>query len=228
MIIATPFFSSQQFGYDAQRDVYICPAGKELHFSKLQTTERSRRYRARAKDCNHCPLKEQCTTSTQGRSLCRSVDEEVLDRVRAYSTTQAYKKAYRKRSVWVEPLFAEGKQWHGMRRFRLRRLWRVNCEALMRAAGQNLKRLLKKRGWGWRPWPTGAAHALMEPSPQDGIHLYAPQLPEKALACGEQLRVKDLVKPLPVLSMPLVFAFWLSLACLWLFRYVVLAKAGHR
>src|SRR3989440_7749956 len=41
-------------------------------------------------------------------------------------------------------------------RFRLRRLWRVNCEALMIAAGQNLKRLLKKRGWGRRPFPTEA------------------------------------------------------------------------
>jgi hypothetical protein len=51
----------------------------------------------------------------------------------------------------VEPLFAEGKEWHGMLRFRLRLLWRVNCEALMIAAGQNLKRLLKKRGWGRRP-----------------------------------------------------------------------------
>src|SRR5215470_4381860 len=46
-----------------------------------------------------------------------------------------------------------------MRRFRLRLLWRVNCEALMRAAGQNLKRLLKKRDWGRRPWPAGAANA---------------------------------------------------------------------
>ena len=40
-----------------------------------------------------------------------------------------------------------------MRRFRLRLLWRVNCEALIRAAGQNLKRLLKKRGWGRCPFP---------------------------------------------------------------------------
>jgi hypothetical protein len=76
-----------------------------------------------------------------------------------YHTTEAYKKAYRKRSVWVEPLFAEGKDWHGMRRFRLRRLWRVNCEALMRAGGQNLKRLLKKRGWRRRPFPAEALHA---------------------------------------------------------------------
>ena len=46
-----------------------------------------------------------------------------------------------------------------MRRFRLRELWRVNCEGLMRAAGQNLKRLLKKRGWGRRPCPAEALHA---------------------------------------------------------------------
>ena len=63
----------------------------------------------------------------------------------------------RKRNVWVEPLFAEAKDWHGLRRFRQRRLWRVNCEALLIAAGQNLKRLLSKRGWGRRPLPSGAA-----------------------------------------------------------------------
>ena len=48
-----------------------------------------------------------------------------------------------------------------MRRFRLRRLWRVNCEALMRAAGQNLKRLLKRRGWGRRPYPAEAMCGLV-------------------------------------------------------------------
>ena len=67
--------------------------------------------------------------------------------------TKAYQKAINKRKVWVEPLFAEAKDWHGLRRFRLRLLWRVNIEALRIAAGQNLKRLLKKRGWGRRPFP---------------------------------------------------------------------------
>jgi transposase len=156
----TAFFSVDQFRYEAQRDVYLCPAGKDLRFDRPHSTQRSRRYRARAKDCNHCPLKAKCTTSKQGRSLCRSVDETCLDRVRAYQSTEAYKKALRKRQVWVEPLFAEAKDWHGMRRFRLRRLWRVNCEALRIAAGQNLKRLLKKRGWGRRPFPAEAVCAF--------------------------------------------------------------------
>jgi len=47
-----------------------------------------------------------------------------------------------------------------MRRFRLRRLWRVNCEALVRATGQNVKRLLKNRSWRRRPFP---AEALAPP-----------------------------------------------------------------
>ncbi len=155
----TPFFSSDRFRYVADRDVYLCPAGKELDFAPWHSTERSLRYRAYGSDCNSCPLKAQCTTGKQGRSLCRSIDEELLNQVRSYHETEAYKKAYRKRTVWVDPLFAEGKDWHGMRRFRLRRLWRVNCEALLRAAGQNLKRLLQKRGWGRRPFPAEAMYA---------------------------------------------------------------------
>ncbi len=78
----TEFFSADRFRYDAERDVYLCPAGKELHLDQPHSTERSLRYRARAKECNHCPLKAQCTTSKQGRTLCRSVHEDYLDRVR--------------------------------------------------------------------------------------------------------------------------------------------------
>jgi hypothetical protein len=95
--------------------------------------------------------------------LC-SVHEAVVDRVRAYASTEAYRKALRKRSVWVEPLFAEGKQWYGMRRFRLRLLWRVTSEAHMIAAGQNLKRLLKKCGWGRRPFPAEAVATVPPPN----------------------------------------------------------------
>jgi hypothetical protein len=66
----------------------------------------------------------------------------------------------RKRAVWVEPLFGEAKQWHGLRRFRLRGLPKVNSQALLTAAGQNLERLLRRRGWGRRPWPGCPAGAL--------------------------------------------------------------------
>ncbi len=93
----------------------------------------------------------------------RSFDEELLERVRAYRGTFAYEKALRKRKVWAEPMFGEAKEWHGMRRFRLRTLWRVNVEALVTAAGQNIKRLLTFSGRG--PRKLAQVEALRPPAP---------------------------------------------------------------
>lgn len=113
-------------------------------------------YGADAAVCNACPEKAACTASNHGREIGRPFDAEYLDRVRGYHGTDEYEKAMRKRKVWIEPLFGEAKQWHGMRQFRLRGLMKVNMEGLLIAAGQNLKRLLSASGWGRRPWPDGA------------------------------------------------------------------------
>ncbi len=93
----------------------------------------------------------------RGRIVRRSLNADYLEQQRSYYTTEAYKKAICKRQVWVEPLFAEAKTWHGLGRFRLRGLAKVNGEALLIAAGQNLKRLLRRWGWGRRPFPSGAS-----------------------------------------------------------------------
>jgi len=103
--------------------------------------------------------------------MSRSLDEAYLDRVRGYRATEPYARAMRKRKVWVEPLFAEAKEWHGLRRFRLRGLVKVNIQALMIAAGQNLKRLLSNQGWGCRPWPSGAPGVAL---PATGLATGAP------------------------------------------------------
>ena len=146
----SPYYGSSRFVYDAERDLYRCPMGKPLSLYTHSYTERLSRYRADAENCNACPLKPECTPGDSGRVLMRSFDEELLERVRAYRGTTPYEKALRKRRVWVEPMFGEAKEWHGMRRFRLRRLWRVNAEAMVTAAGQNIKRLLAFSGRGPR------------------------------------------------------------------------------
>jgi hypothetical protein len=69
----------------------------------------------------------------------RRFDEEHVDRVKGYRGTLSYDKALRKGRVLVEPLFAKAKAWHAMRRFRLRRLKKMNAEALLIAAGQNVR-----------------------------------------------------------------------------------------
>ena len=152
---SSPFFRQQDFTYDADRDVYTCPGGTLLRFRGNNYITRVRIYQAPTETCRTCPLRSRCTNSAEGRKLNRHFDEEYRERVRGYHTTPAYQKAMRKRQVWVEPLFGEAKDWHGLRRFRLRGLTKVNIEGLLVATGQNLKRLLTKWGWGRRPWPAG-------------------------------------------------------------------------
>ena len=158
-----PLYGKGRFAYDAGRDGYVCPQGHLLARDHQAHTERLTRYRGAPAVCNACPCQAACTTSAQGRTISRSFDEAYVERVQGYHATPRYAKAIRKRSLWVEPLFGEGKQWHGLARFRLRGLVRVNIEAQLTASGQNFKRLLTTQGWGRRPWPAGGA-GIADPS----------------------------------------------------------------
>jgi hypothetical protein len=162
----TPFFGQGQFVFDATRDEYRCPQGQPLPRRKTKYTEDKVVYRADAATCNACVVKASCTASGHGRMIHRSFFADYLEKVRAYHATEAYQKAMRKRQVWVEPLFAEAKDWHGLRRLRLRGLLNANIQGLLIAAGQNLKRLLAASGWGRRHAPCGSLVAL-------------PQVPER-------------------------------------------------
>jgi len=139
----TKYYPAKLFQYDPENDWYVCPQGKVLPLVSRRRTEQVFVYKLRANVCNACPVKSECTGSKSGRFIFRSFFQEYLDKAKAYSQTKEYQKAMRKRSVWVEPLFGEAKEFHRLRRFRLRRLLKVNIEGVMVAAGQNLKRLIK-------------------------------------------------------------------------------------
>jgi transposase len=165
---ASPFFKHQDFTYDPETDTYCCPQGETLTFRGNSYTTRSRKYEARVAVCAACPLRSRCTDSGKGRVLSRSFDEDYREELRQRQTTEAYKKALRKRQVWVEPLFGEAKEWHQLRRFLLpwgrvgdsglrpdphglRGLAKVNMQGLLVATGQNLKRWLAAVRRGHRP-----------------------------------------------------------------------------
>ncbi len=135
-------FRKDDFAYDPERDVYVCPAGEILRNTGARKKLRLTRYVADPDVCNSCSLKSKCTEGKSGRAVNRNFDEYYFEKVKGYYELEAYKKAMRKRKVWIEPMFAEAKQWHGMERVRLRMQERVNCEVLITASGQNIKRLL--------------------------------------------------------------------------------------
>ena len=139
----TKYYPAKFFQYDSEKDHYICPQGQILSLNSRRKSEQVLLYKPKAEVCNACPVKSKCTGSKSGRHIFRSYFQEYLDKAETYRQTEAYQKVMRKRSVWVEPLFGEAKEFHRLSRFRLKRLLNVNIEGVMVAAGQNLKRLIK-------------------------------------------------------------------------------------
>jgi transposase len=167
----TRYYGPSRFAYDAARDEFRCPEGHPLRRHTAKFGVQATVYRADPATCNACPVKAACTASDRGRTVQRSFSAAYLERVREYHRTPGYEKSMRKRQVWIEPLFAEAKDWHGLRRFRLRGLDNVNIEGLLIAAGQNLKRFLAATGWGRRHAPCGSLVALPKP-PLPAISVY--------------------------------------------------------
>ena len=139
----TKHYPAKLFEYDPENNHYICPKGKILPLRVRRKKEQILLYKSKAEVCNVCPVKVECTGSKSGRYISRSFYQEYIDKAEVYRQNEDYQKAMRKRSVWVEPLFGEAKEFHRLRSFRLRRLLKVNIEGVMIAAGQNLKRLIK-------------------------------------------------------------------------------------
>jgi len=153
-------FPSNRFHYDPEQNIYLCPQGEVLRFWTNDYHSQRIVYKARDEVCAACLVKAQCKTGKSGRRVGHSMFKAFLDRVKAYHETAAYKKAMRKRQVWVEPKFAEVKQWHQGEKFRLRGLFKVNIEALLKATGQNIKQLLKVKSHNSRPKPPANMAAL--------------------------------------------------------------------
>jgi transposase len=160
---ARPYFSKEEFAYDPEQDLYQCPAGDILRPKTFRAARNQVLYKTERGTCDSCSMRLQCTDNKTGRQVLRHRDERYVDRVKSYRGTFAYEKALRKRRVWVEPLFGEAKDWHGLCRFRLRRLEKVNIEALLIASGQNVKRLVAARDRA--PRKLAQAAALRPPDP---------------------------------------------------------------
>lgn len=170
----TTGYPVEMFRYDAEQNCYICPQGHRLKFSGNAYTTQYSFYRASVKDCQACPVKAEWTPKAKLRVIRRSFYQEYMDRLDTYAATPAYLKAMRKRSVWIEPLFGEAKQWHQLVMFRLRRLWRVNIQTLLTAAGQNIKRLLRPPRTPLPPRPAVVIALAVPPPVAPAFPLFIP------------------------------------------------------
>src|SRR5271170_1814841 len=143
-------FSRSDFAFDTERDLYVCPGGKELRkYRRAFSTPRDGvakdgaiRYRATQHDCDACAFKPKCCPNMPARKIARSVHEAARDKARVIAKTEAYAVSPRERKK-VEMLFAHLKRILGLGRLRLRGPSGAKDEFLLAATAQNLRKLAK-------------------------------------------------------------------------------------
>jgi hypothetical protein len=136
------FFNRTDFKHDAERDLMICPAGKELE-PLPKPEDGGIRYKAKKADCGACALKEQCTTAEK-RTVVRLINEPALDRVA--ERLKAAPDLMAKRAQSVEPAFGTLERWLHGGRFFLRGRDKARTELGLLALAFNLDRLTNLHG----------------------------------------------------------------------------------
>lgn len=145
----TTTFNKTAFVYDAEADVYWCPAGKPLPYTNQTTqTENGRqrvrsRYHASESDCAGCPLASMCLSGNAKRRQVGHEQHEALrvEHAKKMSSAEGKAKYSRRRHPGERP-FAVIKQDFGARRFLTRGLDRVADEWLWLCSAFNLKQLM--------------------------------------------------------------------------------------
>jgi transposase len=135
-------FVRADFAFDKERNLYVCPGGKELRTSGTVHDGTTLKYVAKRSDCSNCPLKPECTTGRE-RRVSRDVNQEARDYTSALMKTEAYWESVINRKQ-IERLFGEAKRHLAMTRLRLRGLSGATDEFLLTATVQNLKRLVER------------------------------------------------------------------------------------
>jgi transposase len=133
-------FSREDFTFDKDRDVYICPAGKILTTTGTVVNHDELLYRARKRDCDICPFKMRCCPKEPMRKVPRSIYEQARDVARALRKTEAFERSRHNRKR-VEMLFAHLKRILKLDRLRLRGPSGAQDEFTLGALAQNLRRL---------------------------------------------------------------------------------------
>jgi transposase len=137
---ARGLYGKSQFKYDANQDVYVCPAGAPLTY-RFSTYELGRGLRYyRGGGCRQCALKSRCTRNRANRTITREDHEALMEAMAARMKAQPGK--FKLRKQLAEHPFGTIKRWFGYTHFLLKGLEKVRCEWNLTTLAYNLKRVL--------------------------------------------------------------------------------------
>jgi len=136
-------FNRSMFKYDENKDVYICPANKEMkyRFSGVEKGLTMKRYMLDVMTCRACNLKPQCSKSNSPRRIARWEHQGKLDHMHDLMTSMPDSMLIRKQTV--EHPFGTIKSWMGSTHFLTRRFKNVSTEMNLHVLAYNLKRVIQ-------------------------------------------------------------------------------------
>jgi hypothetical protein len=138
-------YSKTDFRYDKEKDIYVCPQGKQLHRRTWKVNRDNKEYIIyAAKSCKDCPSKSQCTSGKKSRRVQRSVYEELLDDMRL--RVERNRDLMEKRKALVEHPFGTIKRSFDQGYFLSRGLLKVKAEFSLSALVYNMKRAMNVVG----------------------------------------------------------------------------------
>lgn len=133
-------FDKADFAYDAETDVYVCPAGEHLiyRFTGRQDGKAIRTYWS--SECEGFVIKDKCTNSKE-RRIRRWEHKNVLERVQQRLDKDPTQLAVR--SMTVEHAYGTIKSWMGATHFKMRKLKNVATEMALHVLAYNMTRVMK-------------------------------------------------------------------------------------
>ena len=140
-------YAIDRFGYDAARDVWICPADTLLIRPAPVPGALGRRalhrYVAAPSDCAACPHRPQCLKPDEERRELNAQRSRSTGAMRFKLRQPEARRRYARRKTIVEPVFGQLKDARGFTSFSLRGLALATGEYLLACLAHNLGKLLR-------------------------------------------------------------------------------------
>ncbi|MCL4068154.1 IS1182 family transposase [Pseudomonas sp. GX19020] len=127
------------FAYEANADVYRCPAGEALTYRYTTEEDGLELRRYWTGECGGCPVKASCTTGKE-RRITRWAHEHLIDAAPTRLISPSEPMTVRRSTV--EHPFGTIKAWMGTTHFLTRRLRNVKTEIALNVLAYNIKRMV--------------------------------------------------------------------------------------